>query len=177
MLTPLCANKYPLAGRPHEKPDLYFRHQRGGSPSHGRGHWRSCRQYIRGTVMDLTEAGTVRCAMLSATAGLKTVAQLPRVKKGGELWRRSGGPSHRMPKHSPLKSGNTMAGRRGVLSHGLFRAALDFDLRTLRRPQTQRDTTNSSMATDEPLNTMRLRIIGSDILRRSSMLFQLPTNW
>ena len=87
-----------------------------------------------------------------------------------------GGPFHRMPKHSPFKSGNTMAGRRGVLFHGLFRAALDFDLRILRRPQTQRDTTNSSMATDEPLNTMRLRIIGSDILRRSSMLFQLPTN-
>jgi hypothetical protein len=32
-----------------------------------------------------TEAGTVRGATLSATAGLKTVAQLPRVKEGGEL--------------------------------------------------------------------------------------------
>jgi hypothetical protein len=31
------------------------------------------------------EAGTVRGATLSATAGLKTVAQLPRIKKGGEL--------------------------------------------------------------------------------------------
>jgi hypothetical protein len=32
-----------------------------------------------------TEAGSVSGAVLSATAGLKTVAQLPRVKKGGEL--------------------------------------------------------------------------------------------
>jgi len=64
----------------------------------------------------------------------------------------------------------------GDMFQCFFRAA-NFDVRILRRPQTHRDTTNSSMARNELLNTIRIRIIASDNLRKPSMLYPPPTHW